>query len=111
MVRSIVDPTDGRAHEEVGSRFPCGTQKEVEILDRFLHGLLRRPWIAPAETGAIIRADPGSARDLLLNQRPVNGERPCSRHQNHGRSAFAGAMEVQLAAAAVDEPARGRISW
>ncbi len=111
LVRAYEDPADRRANEHVRACFPGGSQEGVQIADRLLDGLVGRSRVAPRQPGPIVGADPSGVSDLGLHESPVDGERTPARHQDDDRTTLADAVEVQLAAPNVDQPARGRVTF
>src|SRR5687768_18397989 len=60
---------------------------------------------APAEARPVVRAHARDLRDVRLHPSPSRRHPGCGRFEHDGRRALADAVEMQLMAADVDEPA------
>ena len=87
---------------------------DIERFDRdpsrsLFHGLIGRSRVAPPESGTIVGAHTRALGHSGLHERPVDGVRAAAGDENNGRAALAGAVQMQLAAANVDESAWGGV--
>src|ERR1700758_3701732 len=84
-------------------------QQRVQVANRLFDRVLGGRGVAPAESGPVIGTDTCALGDLWLHKGPIDGKGTSATHQNYCRCSVACAVQMQLAAADVDQPARRRI--
>src|SRR5262245_34814041 len=105
-----VKAAEGMRHEEIGRRFACFTQQLVQLLrDISARRFVRRAWLAPTVSGAIVAATPRCCGDDRLNLLPVERRARSPGLIDDDRTALACAVEVQSVPVHLDQsPGRFR---
>ena len=97
------DAAAGRTDHHERRLLACGIEECSQVANDANRCFDIRPWVAPAEAGTVVRADARRRRDFGLHQGEVDGERAGTRLDQDGWRAAASAMQVQPAAADVDQ--------